>query len=236
MRWCALWTACLDLIFPPRCVAAGCGAPGRWLCPDCVARIGALPSPRCPRCGDATAAPGPCRECRADPPPFRRAVAAGVYAGPLRDAIHALKYRGAVAVAPALAGLAADALRVTGLAADACVVPVPSHPNRVAGRGVDHSRRADAVAHALALPLAGGVLVRARDTRPQVGLTPAERHANVAGAFEMVRRLECGTAIVVDDVMTTGATARACAAAVRAAGVRRVEVCTVARAISHGAD
>ncbi len=257
MRLNTLWPAFLDVLFPPRCVVAGCGVRGGWLCAGCLAGIAPLPPVRCPRCGDATAGPGPCPGCRRDPPRFDRVVAAGVYTSPLRDAIHALKFHGQAQVAPLLGVLAAAAL-VEGAGASGqgggfgqgsgigavpdraagVVVPVPSHPRRTAARGVDHTHcLAAAVARALDLPLAPGVLLRVRDTRPQVGLAPGERRRNVEGAFA-VAAFEVATlgsarcVILVDDVMTTGATTRACAAALAAGGARRVVVCAVARAIA----
>lgn len=248
MRWHAFFQSCIDLIYPPRCVVGGCDRRGTWLCPACLAGVAPLPIPRCTVCGDGLDAldcldPGQtslCRACLRDPPPFRRTVSAGVYERPLRDAIHALKFRGVAAVAPLLGGLAAAAYREAGTehidpisAGAVCVMPVPAHPRRTAARGVDHTRRlAEAVAAALGCPLATHTLIRARDTRPQVGLAPDERRRNVEGAFEVVRRGPRTTVILVDDVMTTGATLRACAGALVAEGVRAIDVCTVARAVS----
>lgn len=265
MRWYALLQSCVDLIYPPRCVVVGCGSRGAWLCPACLAGISPLPTPRCMVCGDSLDAggirdgreaddrlrlllavrPGFCLACLRDPPPFRRAVSAGAYARPLRDAIHALKFRGVAAAAPLLGGLAAAAYREAGTdrfgpvpGGMICVMPVPAHPHRTAARGVDHTRRlAEAVAAALGCPLDARTLIRARDTRPQVGLAPDERSRNVEGAFEVRRCVFGATVILVDDVMTTGATTRACAQALAAAGAPAVDVCTVARAVCrHGAD
>jgi predicted amidophosphoribosyltransferase len=144
--------------------------------------------------------------------------------------VHALKYRRLTAVAPTLARLAGAAY---GHAPQgSAIVPVPSHRARTAARGLDHTRvLAEAVAWRLGVSCLADTLVRERDTVPQVTLTAEDRAANVAGAFRAVRPVALDCAVLVDDVLTTGATAAACADALLAAGAGRVEVCAVARAI-----
>lgn len=158
-------------------------------------------------------------------------VAAGIYAGTLRDAVRALKYQRLRALAAPLGDLAAAAYGSPEFGT--LVVPVPDHPTRTAERGVDHTRLlAVAVAARLGTPVAlPGALARTRPTPPQVGLTPLERLANVAGAFLAGPEVAGRDIVLVDDVMTTGATARACAMALLAVGATRVEVCSVARAL-----
>jgi ComF family protein len=159
-------------------------------------------------------------------------VAAGSFESPLREAIHALKYRAAPALAEPLGSLVA--VRLAGQAVD-LVVPVPSHRRRVRQRGWDHARLlAEAVARELAVPVDPKLLCRTRSTRPQVGLAPWARQANVAGAFAARCALTAGRVVLVDDVLTTGATASACATALLTAGARQVIVATVARATAHG--
>ncbi len=163
-------------------------------------------------------------------PSFDGLITAGLYVSPLRDAIQALKYGGVRPLAPTLARLAAPGLAAI---APAVVAPVPSHPRRVAARGLDHTRLlAREVAQATDLPWLPDLLVRTRATLPQVGLERAARRANVAGAFRVQARVPTPVVVLVDDVLTTGATASACAEALRAAGAARVVACTVARAVT----
>lgn len=219
----------LDLLFPPRCAACGEGLASSRGGPFCAICDGALePVPAgCRVCG----LPGPdplCGACMAQPPAFARCRAGGLYGGPLADAVHALKYRGRPALArPLGAWLAPRAPLAPGVA----VVSVPLGRRRRIGRGYD---QAALLARALArssgarhLPRA---LTRIRETPPQVGRTRAERLANVRGAFRAGSCVRGAALVLVDDVVTTGATADACARALLAAGARSVEVLALARA------
>jgi ComF family protein len=161
----------------------------------------------------------------------------GVYSSVLRAGIHALKYRGVRGVADPLGQLAARAYGAAD--EDALVVPVPSRRRRVAVRGVDHARLlAVVVAREVGRLVVVDALERCRRTRPQVGLDPTERRRNVLGAFRATSVVAGHAVILVDDVMTTGATAEACAEALLIARARVVDVCTVARAVAagHGRD
>ncbi len=243
----ALGTALLDLLYPPRCAACGEGVastPEGPFCPTCGDAVEPVPA-GCARCG----LPGPdpvCGACLADPPAFSSCRAGGLYGGPLADAIHALKYRDRPALARPLGAWLA---RRVALPREAVLVSVPLGRRRRLARGYD---QAALLARALSRscrdladgsPTAAGrgtspprpellplALARTRETPPQVGRTRGDRVANVRGAFRAASAV-CGRDVVlVDDVVTTGATAQACAEALLAAGARSVHVVALARA------
>jgi ComF family protein len=160
-------------------------------------------------------------------------LSVGPYEGGLRFLIHELKFRGRERVAERLAE---RILQVPGfegvLSPDAVLVPVPLHPRRWRERGFNQSELlANALGRRSGRPVAAKTLVRRKDTAPQTGLTRAGRRSNVAGAFAVRHRGSVAgrVAVLVDDVVTTGATARACADALRAAGATDVRLLTAAR-------
>jgi ComF family protein len=158
------------------------------------------------------------------------ARAVGLHEGPLRDIIHAFKYRGQPSLASPLAALMRDA--AGSWLEDVVVVPVPLHPWRSWRRGFN---QADLLACALGPPVWRS-LRRRRLGRPQAGLHADERRANVSGVYVMRRwhtRPVPDRVVLVDDVMTTGATAEACARVLKQAGVRQVLVLTASRALSR---
>jgi ComF family protein len=182
-----------------------------------------------------------CRACRVSAPPFVRAVAHGLYEDRLRELLHLLKYAGMEPVADHLGELLArQVLAVEGMPAKMLVVPVPLFRAKRQQRGFNQAELlAQAAVKALrrarpewTLTVATGVLERRRATQSQAGLTPHKRRANVRGAFfaPFPDKLKGADVLLIDDIYTTGATARACAQALRRAGARSVHVATVARA------
>ncbi len=175
-----------------------------------------------------------CRRCRWGAYAFERVRSYGEYDGSLGDVIQLFKYRGVLALKDFLAAcLAQTAQEELELGEINAIVPVPLHRSRERERGFNQSAvLAGALARQLGLPVREALLLRHRKTRPQTGLTFAQRRRNVRGAFAVrsgvtIDKLRI---LLVDDVYTTGATAHACARALRRAGARSVVVLTVARA------
>ena len=188
---------------------------------------------RCPLCSRfASGAAGLCAPCRSALGAGRAAgdvLALSGYLGDLDAAVRALKFGGRRELARPLGRMLAEGARVAGWTAGV-VVPVPLHQARLAERGFNQAALiAAAAARDLRVPLRD-LLERTRDTRHQPGSSRAERAANVQGAFRCRARLSGEEVLLVDDVYTTGATARECAAALRAAGAGRVRVAVIARA------
>jgi ComF family protein len=175
------------------------------------------------------AAPVLCGNCRARLPAFDVAWAAYRFEGPLRTAIHRFKYGGERALGEPLGALLADAAAGLRIEAD-LIVPAPLHATRRRERGYNQSELlARVVARRLGLPL-GLALARQRPTPPQVGLSAAERRANVAGAFAWRgESLADRRVLLIDDVCTTGATLDACARALRPHGPASIAAVTLAR-------
>ena len=232
--------AVIDVVLPPRC--PGCGeivdGDDRF-CADCFDQLQALGPPQCACCGlplphdgDAAAL---CGACLAQPPAFARARAPLVYAGPARQLVLALKHGRRLHLARMMARAM---LRVAGdLPADAVIVPVPSHRWRLWQRGFNQAAEiARHLARQSGRPLLVDALDRIKPTASTKGMTRTARLKNVQGAFQVGRAdaIRGRAVILIDDVMTTGATVSACAAKLTKAGARHVEVLTYARAMREG--
>ena len=226
-RLAPLW----ELLFPTRCL--GCGRRGVLLCPTCRATVPWLPAAVCPRCAVKSVDGRLCRRCaRGAVGKLASARAACGYEGVIRTAIHQLKFRQARFLAPFLARVLARGLAQRPLQAD-LVIPVPLSAGRKRERGYNQSELI-AIELARLAPLPAPTpeaLAKPRDTRPQVGLSAVERRRNVAGAFACPRPelVEGRRILLIDDVMTTGATLEACAAPLVEAGAARVMALVVAR-------
>ncbi len=175
-----------------------------------------------------------CRQCRRSPPPFEQVISPFLYEGTVRRLAVALKYHGRISLVPTLADWMAESVRLRCGAdpADLCL-PVPMHSTRRRERTFNQAERLGrAVAHRLGIPFRTDLLIRSRATQPQAGLSERQRQRNVAGAFSLRREaaVRGRRVLLVDDIFTTGSTARACAKQLRDAGAVRVALLTLAHA------
>lgn len=234
--------AAADIVYPPACLSCrqSTGVLGA-LCPACWTQVQFIERPFCDRLGTPFAADyggdgllSP--EAVRDPPVFARARAVAQFDdGPVRHLVHRLKYYDRMELAKPLGSWMARAGRELLLDAE-LLVPVPLHRTRLAGRRFNQANSlAQAVSLQCGVRVDPFVLARVKPTPPQVGLSRAQRALNLQGAFRiaegMAERLEGRNIVLVDDVMTSGATANAAARVLLRAGARRVDVLVFARAL-----
>ncbi len=221
-----IWSHAVDAVFPPRCVS--CRAFGRFVCEDCSAQMVRAEHPRCGVCwqpsGDRR-----CQHCRREQPAFTAVRSVYGYGGPSRDLIHALKYSGLSAVAP-LMGEEMAGLMLQWAPGVSAIVPVPMARSRERRRGYNQSELlAREISRCTGIPVAGRALVRRAGPSQVEQPDEAARRANVRDAFAAGREPVGDSVLLVDDVMTTGATLDACARVLRSAGADRVYGLTFAR-------
>lgn len=222
--------AFLDLLFPPRCPGCRAVLDGtRPFCRPCSETLTELPAEHCPICSEPDVE-RVCDACRSTPPAFERAMAPYLHGGALAEAVHRLKYEDRPHLAHPLCELVAPRLAQELAWCDA-LAPIALHVSRLRHRGYD---QALLLAHALGREAAKPIIVRAvrrvRDTPPQVGRDRGQRQDNVRGAFLGTPAVVGRRVLLVDDVLTTGATAHAAAVALRDAGAAGVRVVALARA------
>lgn len=226
--------------FPPVCLVCGAARSGEEvfdICPVCIGALSPVVRHACRRCaipidGELSGAGIVlCGNCRVSPPPFDASVAALRYGGKTRELIHRYKFLGKTRLAGALGPLLCAALNRAGaMEGIDLVIPVPLHRRRLFQRGYNQSwLLAAEVGKAFGVPVACDLLVRARFTRPQFALSRADRRKNIKNAFTVLApgRLAGKAVLLVDDIMTTGATLGEAARAMKREGAARV-VCAVA--------
>jgi ComF family protein len=229
----------LDTALPRLCPACRDLITDRGVCPACWSKLGFISAPYCPRLGIPFAYdPGPgilSMQAIADPPAYSRARAAVRYDDVAAKLVHAFKYGDRLDLSPLMGGWMVRAGKELFAGADA-LVPVPLHWRRLWARRFNQSAAlAQAISRATAIPVTHTALRRIKATIQQVGLSRAERATNVQGAFRVDPAGKAEIAgrrvIVIDDVLTSGATSDACARALLRAGAAQVDVLVFARVV-----
>lgn len=218
----------LQILFPTRCVS--CGRGGLLLCEECRAGLPPLGTHLCIVCGKPALGGFTHPRCRNRYSP-ERALAGFAYRGPVRQLVGSLKYRGIKGVAEVMAELIAEDLeeREISFGSEALVVPVPLSFWRKGSRGFNQAALlGEALAERLRLSFRDDLLRRVKDTPSQVSLGRRERVRNVQGAFASLP-LEGEDVVLVDDVLTTGATSREAARALKKAGAGQVWILAFSR-------
>lgn len=228
----------IDLLLPPACPLCGSrsgGHPPLMFCPERLSGFHPIASPRCPRCSLPYPTEGGsdhlCESCLRDTPPFSSVLALGIYEESLRRAIQRFKYEGAIALDRPLANLLAGIVEGGNVPSPDLLVPVPLHGTRLRERTYNQALLlARSLGRCCRLPVLSRLLVRHRPTPPQQGLRAEARRQNLKGAFGLKGKLNGERVLLVDDVVTTGATVRECSRVLLEGGAGEVAVAVLARA------
>lgn len=244
MSWRRCGRSFIDIVFPPRCFACLDRTARAGLCRTCLDSVSWAPPIVCRICGIPFAGGDQrehtCSRCLTRRPSYDQARACAVYgdpdrgASPLAVALHRYKYERDVTVASSLARILADLCPLPP--GHEIVAPVPLHIDRLRWRGFNQALLlTKLLARRRRLRIAPSILRRNRATIPQVGLNEQDRRKNLTGAFSVTdeRSIRGRKILLVDDVLTTGATAEECARSLRRAGARQVDVLVLARVALH---
>jgi len=223
----AAWT----LLFPNSCLLCAAKAGSELLCPACQQELPGLPAYQCPSCGEQTTHGERCGACLKQPPNFSGVHALYRYAFPVDRMIQALKYQHRQ---PLAAWFGQRLAAIIPLGAYDRILPLPLHPARLRERGFNQAMEiARPLSSRLGIRIDFASLKRNRATPAQAGLPLKDRHGNVRGAFECSTDLSGARILMVDDVLTSGASADECARVLRLHGAASVHVAVVARALKE---
>lgn len=227
----------LDALLPQRCLLCAQASGHEPVCPGCLARLPHLPAPACIVCAHphealAFGSAGlPCGRCLAQPPAYDATLAVYAYLHPVDELVRVLKYGRRLASADFLSRALAGLLSHVGIPVD-CVLPMPLSPTRLAERGFNQALElARPVARQVGLPLEVAALTRRNDPTHQASLPWTARASSMHGAFACHADFSGQHVLVIDDVMTTGATLNELARVLKAHGAARVTNLVVARTL-----
>jgi len=221
------------LLFPQRCPVCNTDAHDSSalpLCLGCWSSITPYRGPACRQCGLPTISEHTdlCHNCIADPPVFRRAISYGIYEGVLKEAIHLLKFNRHRRLAKPLARLLAD----LDLPEADVIVPVPMHIRQLRQREFNQTALiAKHLSRIIDIPLEIDALRKTRETSAQIDVDREERLRNLRKAFAASESVQGRHILLVDDVITTGATVRECARVLAKAGAAEITVMALARSM-----
>lgn len=219
-------------LFPSRCLlCSGQELVRHGVCGGCRTQIRTIPGPVCDVCGKAVGTPGTCLECQLNPPPYDRVLSVCRFEGLMREVILRFKYRRSTVFKRFLAELLYTALSREDVSPDILTF-VPLHWTRMIRRGYNQSALiARELSGYMGMSVRYGILRKSRNTPSQVGLERKDRERNLRSAFS-ARGVEGKSVMVIDDVITTGQTAREVSRTLKRAGASRVIFASIGRTFS----
>lgn len=221
------WKA-IDVIYPPSC--ACCGREGVRFCDECRSQMVPMGTNICQICGDPLVIPGICDRCRKELPPFTALRSFAEYKGPLREALHSLKFKNNLALSDTFSEMLIPLIRDLNWNFD-LVLPVPMSKAKKRSRGYNQAAQiAYPISLAFQVPFSDDIISRKFETKSQIGLGREERFKNIHNAFQgNSAKLLNKKVLLVDDITTTGATITSCARALQESGCERIYCITVAK-------
>lgn len=218
----------VDYVYPPTCAA--CGKEGDRFCLQCQSKVIEISAPFCRKCGRQILLDDICEDCKETPPPYDVLRSWAEFNGPLRDALHHLKYRSDIALGDTLSRPLIRLLKEYNWDIE-IVIPIPIGKQHHKERGYNQAALiAYPIALALGINYSDKLIKRIKETKSQVNLSSTERFKNLYSAFQgNSAKLNGKKVLLVDDVTTTGATMISCAKALVESGCERIYCLTVAK-------
>lgn len=227
----------LDLIYPPRCIFCTSIIPiekEKGICEECRKNLSFIKGKVCKKCGkplEESLSKEVCSDCKENPPGYEKGQAVFIYEGLVKDMIYRFKYGGHREYAKYLGKLMAIQIKEEGIRGDIdLIIPVPIHSGRKKKRGYNQCEElAKVISKELNIPMETSILIRAKETRPQSGLSTIQRKNNMKNAFKLNDNLDIchKNILLIDDIYTTGATINSCSKLLRKKKINKVYFSTL---------